>query len=97
MSGDYGDVGDFHGPLPASLSQRPTPHSTFVENKSQSAIRLDSHRTVEALFLSFSAVKSGPISAFFFRFYCSVGRGSQVPKAARRNNRRASNCHRERL
>src|SRR6478609_10782206 len=68
----------FCSPLPASLNQRPTPHSTFVENKSQSAIRLDSHRTVEALFLCFSAVKSGPISALFFRFCCPVGRGSQA-------------------
>jgi hypothetical protein len=64
-------------PLPASLSHAPTPHSTFIENKSSTPIRPSGDRTVEALFLSFSAVKSASISACFFRFYCSVGRGSQ--------------------
>ncbi|HZD08838.1 MAG TPA: hypothetical protein VE176_11345, partial [Candidatus Limnocylindrales bacterium] len=34
-------------------------------------------RTVEAFFCGFSALQIGPISACFFRFHCSVGRGSQ--------------------
>jgi hypothetical protein len=34
--------------------------------------------------LCFSAVQSDPISAFFSRFHCSVGRGSQIVKAAQR-------------
>jgi hypothetical protein len=77
------DVGDpvrsrrFCSPLPASLSRRPTPHRRFVENKGQNAIRPSGDRAVETLFLRFSAIESGPISAFFSRFYCSVGRGSQ--------------------
>jgi hypothetical protein len=65
-------------PLPASLSQRPHPPNTFVDNKGPTPIRPSGHRAVEALFSRFSAVQSGPISACFFRFYCSVGRGSQA-------------------
>src|SRR5579864_7116184 len=64
-------------PLPASFSHRPHPPNTFVDNKGPTPIRPSGDRAVEALFLRFSAVESGPISAFFFRFYCSVGRGSQ--------------------
>jgi len=78
MSAISRDHGDFCSPLPASLSHRPTPHSTFVENKDQTSIRPSGDRAVEALFSRFSAVESGPISALFFRFYCSVGRGSQA-------------------
>src|SRR5579864_1776697 len=77
--GDSVDSGDSHGPLPVSLSQPPTPHERFVENKGSTSIRLDCRPSGRSLFLCFSAVKSGPISAFFFRFYCSVGRGSQAP------------------
>jgi hypothetical protein len=76
---DYGDIAPLCSPLPAFLSRRPTPHSTFVENKDPTPIRPSGHRAVEALFSRFSAVQSGPISAYFFRFYCSVGRGSQGP------------------
>src|SRR5690349_3354381 len=32
---DHGDSGDSCSPLPASLSQTPTPHKRFVENKNQ--------------------------------------------------------------
>src|SRR5579864_9630336 len=79
-----------------SFSQTPTPHTRFVANKDQSAIRPNGDRAVEGIFWYFSAVKCGPISVFSFRFYCSVGRGSQLSKAARRANRRASNRHPER-
>jgi len=77
MSRDHGDFGDSFSPLPASLSQSPTPHNTFVENKGQGAIRPSGHRAVEAHFLRFSLVESDPISALFSRFKCPVGRGSQ--------------------
>jgi hypothetical protein len=72
------------GPLPASFSQRPTPHMTFVENKSQTSIRPSGHRAVEALFSRSSGLQSLSISALFSRSMCSVGRGSQLSKAARR-------------
>src|SRR5689334_7250333 len=65
------------GPLPVFLSQKPHPPNTFIENKSQSAIRKACQKTVEAVFLCFSTVQSGPISAFFSRFYCPVGRRLQ--------------------
>jgi hypothetical protein len=45
-----------------SLSQTPTPHSTFVENKHQSAIRPSGDRAVEALFSRFSGA---PIAVNF--------------------------------
>jgi hypothetical protein len=70
--------GDSCSPLPMSLSQDPTPHKRFVENKSRSAIRQASHKTVEARFSRFSGLQSGSISALFFRFNCPVGRGSQL-------------------
>ncbi len=49
------DVGDSHGPLPASLSQRPTPHSTLIENKGATSIRKDCQKVVDALSLFFPA------------------------------------------
>jgi hypothetical protein len=64
-------------PLPVSFSHRPTPHKRFVENKSQSAIRLDSRLSGRSLFSRFSGLQSGSISALFSRFCCPVGRGSQ--------------------
>jgi hypothetical protein len=62
-------------PLPASLSQTPTPHRAFVENKRQSAIRPSGDRAVEALFSCFSGLQSWSISAVFSRSNCPVGRG----------------------
>jgi hypothetical protein len=50
------DSGDSCGPLPASLSQDPTPHKRFVENKSQTPIRPSGHRTVESPFSRFSGL-----------------------------------------
>jgi hypothetical protein len=41
----------------------PTPLSAAVENKSQSAIQPSGDRPVEAFFLRFSVIESGPISA----------------------------------
>jgi len=78
MTRDVGDYGDAHSPLPASLSRHPTPHSAFVENKSQTPIRPSGDRAVEALFSRFSGLQSGAISALFSRFWCPVGRGSQT-------------------
>ena len=78
MTRDVGDHPIFCSPLPASFSQRPTPHRRFVDNKSQSAIRPSGDRAVEVLFLRFSAFQSGAISAFFSGFNCPVGRGSQL-------------------
>jgi hypothetical protein len=63
MSRDYGDPGDSYGPLPVSLSQKPHPPGTFVENKGQTRIRQDSHKAVDALFSRFSKLQSDPISA----------------------------------
>jgi hypothetical protein len=57
----------------------PPPIAPFVENKDPTPIRPNGHRAVEVHFSRFSAVQSGPMSACFFRFYCSVGRGSQPP------------------
>jgi hypothetical protein len=74
---DDGDSGDPCGPLPASLSQAPTPHKRFVENKSQTPIRPNCHRAVESPFFRFSGIQAGSISALFARSYCPVGRGSQ--------------------
>jgi hypothetical protein len=74
----------FCDPLPASLSQKPHPPNTFVENKSQSAIRKACQKAVDALFSPFSGRQFTSISALFSRFYCPVGRGSQAVKAARR-------------
>jgi len=76
MTRDVGDSGDSCSPLPMSLSQTPTPHRTFVENKHQSAIRPSGHRAVEALFSRFSGLQSRSISAVFPRSSCPVGRGS---------------------
>jgi hypothetical protein len=45
-------------PLPMSFSQTPTPHSTFVENKSKSAIRKACQKAVEALFSRISHTQS---------------------------------------
>jgi len=67
-----------------SLSQKPHPPNTFVENKSQSAIRKACQKAVDNLFFPFSGRQFISISALFSRFYCSVGRGLQVLKAARR-------------
>ena len=67
-----------------SFSQTPTPHTRFVANKDQSAIRPNGDRAVEGIFWYFSVVKCGPISVFFFWFYCSVGRGSQALVTDRR-------------
>jgi hypothetical protein len=64
-------------PRPVSFSRRPTPHSTFVENKSPTPIRPSGDRAVDAFFLRFSGLQSRSISALFSRFKCSVGRGSQ--------------------
>jgi hypothetical protein len=75
---DVGDLGDSYSLLPASLSQTPTPHNTFVEYKSQTPIRPNGDRPVEAPSLCFLAFQSGPISALFSRFRCPVGRGSQA-------------------
>ena len=61
-SGDFWQLWQFWqslcGPLPATLSQTPTPHMRFVENKRQSAIRPSGDRAVEALFPSFLPVES---------------------------------------
>jgi hypothetical protein len=62
---DSGDHGDSCGPLPASLSQSPTPRRRFVENKSQSAIRPSGDRAVETPFLCFFSL---PIWLNFSRF-----------------------------
>jgi hypothetical protein len=43
----------------------------------QTPIRQDSHKTVEARFSRFSGLQSRSISALSSRFYCPVGRGSQ--------------------
>jgi len=59
-------------------AKTPTPHSTFVENKSPTPIRPSGDRTVEASFLRFSGFQLRSISALFSRFNCPVGRGSQT-------------------
>jgi hypothetical protein len=99
------------GPLPMSLSHGPHPPGTLVENKGQTQIRPSGDRSVDAFFLRFSWLQLQSISAAFFVFYCSLGRGLQVFKAARRKTgvpdelgfwlggvefRRASNRHPER-
>jgi hypothetical protein len=61
-----------------SGSSDPTPHGASVENKGVSAIRPNGDRPVEALCSVFLGFQSRSISAFFFRFYCSVGRGLQA-------------------
>jgi hypothetical protein len=78
MSAITRDYGDSCGLLPVSLSQRPTPHERFIENKSQTAIRPNGDRTVESRFFRFSGLQSRSISALFFSFNCPVGRGSQL-------------------
>jgi hypothetical protein len=55
-------------PLPMSLSQKPHPPGTLVENKGQTPIRKDCQKPVDALFLGFSGRQSGSIAAFFFCF-----------------------------
>ena len=50
-------------PLPASLSQRPTPHRRFVENKSRTPIRKDCRPDGRSLFSRFSGLQSCSISA----------------------------------
>jgi len=77
---DFGNL--FHGPLPASLSHRPTPHKRFVENKSRTPIRPNGRPNGRSLFSRFSGLQSGSISALFSRFYCPVGRGSQCESRA---------------
>ena len=62
------DVGDSHGLLPASLSQRPTPHSTLIENKGATSIRKACQKAVDVLFLSFSRLESGPNFSPYFSF-----------------------------
>jgi hypothetical protein len=60
-------------PLLTSFSQTPPPHSTFVENKSQTPIRPRGHRAVEGLFLVLSA--SNPVVSCLAsgsRFYQSL-------------------------
>jgi len=52
------DHDDFATHCRCTLSQDPTPHKPFVENKHQSAIRQDSHKTVELLFLRFLGSES---------------------------------------
>jgi hypothetical protein len=66
--GDLGDSGDSYSPLPASLSQTPTPHNTFVEYKSQTPIRPNGDRPVEAPSLCFLAFQSCPIFSLVFSF-----------------------------
>jgi hypothetical protein len=66
-----------HSPLPAPFSRRPTPHRTFVENKSPTLIRPSGDRAVEAFFSRFSGLQSRSISALFSGSNCPVGRGSQ--------------------
>src|ERR1044071_573949 len=61
-----------------SLSHGPHRPRGFVENKSPTPIRQDCQKAVEAIFLCFLRVQSGSISAFFFCFYCSIGRGLQA-------------------
>jgi hypothetical protein len=79
--GDSGDDGDRRAPraspLPAPFSRRPTPHRTFVENKSPTLIRPSGDRAVEAFFSRFSGLQSRSISALFSGSNCPVGRGSQ--------------------
>jgi hypothetical protein len=41
---------DSCGPLPASFSQRPTPHTTFVETKAEPKFNRAVDRAVEAFF-----------------------------------------------
>jgi hypothetical protein len=77
MSRDPGDSGDSCGPLPVTLSHRPTPHKRFVENKSQTPTRPSGRPNGRSLFSRFSGLQSGSISALFSRFCCPVGRGSQ--------------------
>ena len=50
------DHGDSRSPLPASLSQNPTPHRRFVESKGQTPIRPSGRPNGRSLFLCFSAV-----------------------------------------
>src|SRR6478735_6956501 len=76
-----------HGPLPASLSQDPTPHKRFVENKSQTPIRKACQKPVDPSFSRFSGLQSGSFSALFSRFYCPVGRGSQRTESCGAQNR----------
>ena len=53
------------GPLPASLSQTPTPHTTFVANKGQTPIRKDCRKPVDPSFLRFFDLESRCISLVF--------------------------------
>jgi hypothetical protein len=54
-----------HGPLPASLSQTPTPHTTFVANKGQTPIRKDCRKPVDPSFSRFFDLESRCISLVF--------------------------------
>jgi hypothetical protein len=56
---------DSYVPLPAYFSQRPTPHTAFVENKSQTPIRPSGDRAVETPYLYFSAFQLSPIRPSF--------------------------------
>ncbi len=87
----------------------PPPIDTFIENKGQTSLRPNGDRPVESLFSRFSAVESGPISAFFsvFTVRSAEGRkpmqltwslvpafaGSQQLGASRLNCQRSSPGH----
>jgi hypothetical protein len=70
-SPDY-PITRFHGPLPVSFSQTPTPHSTFIANKRRTIIRPSGDRAVEA---SFSPDFDLQIDHFFV---CSVARSFEL-------------------
>jgi hypothetical protein len=58
MSAMTCDSGDFVTHCRCTLSQEPTPHKAFVENKDQSAIQPSGDRAVEVPFRCFSASES---------------------------------------
>ena len=89
-------IGQFHVPLTASLSQTPPGGRRFADNKGLTAIRPSGRPNGRRPFSYFSAVESNPTSTCFFRFYCSVGRGSQrLPhtKYQEPSTRVSGNCH----
>ena len=81
MSAISRDHGDSCGPLPAFFSQTPTGHRRFVENKHQTPIRQDSHKTVEALFSRVSHAQLRIVQLATYSVFKDQPLGAPLPAA----------------
>jgi len=88
-------------PIFAALCLRPsardpTPLDVLLKTKVKPQFDRAVDRTVDALFLRFSGLQSGSISAFVFSFLLSGRQRVATAGSRAAQLRRASNCHRER-